>query len=176
MNKSILYLAILLASFTSCDASDDDTYSQVNQISRIKSFVEDQYLDYTVINNAIYVANIDDVVMVGEKIETGDSVYLYYAIFEFYSSIDDLVYTNMESMADDYNFYIDDASYEPLKIKYGTTDLYEGMNLALSGLVKEGTYIAFIPSSYVYGDRYNGVVTDNTSLAIYMYVENIIKN
>ncbi|MFI3262126.1 MAG: hypothetical protein R3Y26_04355 [Rikenellaceae bacterium] len=176
MNNKFLYLIVILLSFTSCGIDDSDTSSVVSQIARIKTFVESQYVDYFVIDNSIYVANIDDVVMVGEQIEVGDSVTISYAIFEFYSSIDDLVYTNIESIAEDYNFTIDGATYEPLKIKYGTTDLYEGMELSLYNLVEGATYIAFIPSSYAYGDKYNGVVTDNTSLAIYLYIDDITKN
>lgn len=175
MKRYISYAILLAVIFTSCKKSDDDYDSEIKQYERIESFLNSNYPGYTTMNG-VYRARLNVLPTQGEMVTKGDLVTVRYAIYGFKTKIDSLVLTNIESEAIKNGFNTEFFDLSPLEIEYGTTNIIEGMNIGLQNLKTDDSVYIFMPSSLGYGDKINGVVGKNKSLAVFINIISIKNN
>ena len=77
-------------------------------------------------------------------------------------------------MGDKSNYTLD-WSTEPLAIKLGSTEILEGLELALPGCREADSVQVYMSSNLAYGKKLIGVVPKNSMVAWYMKIEKVTK-
>lgn len=164
----------MFALITSCKKSDDYN-SDLKQRERIVSFLETSNYRYEQRDGA-YRTFLNTVVNTGDQLSIGDSVSYYYAIYKFKNKLDSLITTNIESEALQYGFDTQLLDFSPRNDHYGSTPMISGIKAGMIGARALDSLLILIPSEHGYGDKINGVVQKNTSLAAVINVISIKKN
>lgn len=169
-----ILILITTTLFTSCSKTDDSD-SYYSQCDRIESYLDGLYETYSTKNGVYYVSLDSEQPSDRVRLEVGDSASIYYYIYTFYSSPDSLLYTNIEDIATESGYQTSLFNFTPLKIKYGTTPLFEGFNLGLEGMGAQDSSIMLIPSDLAYGDNINGMADKNTTIMVFATITDITK-
>lgn len=180
MLQKLLYLISTVILVCSC-SSDEDPSSIESQRERILKYLKTNNLEYRLVNE-VYIVDIlqedntqeDDVQ--GNILGIGDSAELNFAIYQFNSTIGDLVNTNIDTVALEHGFENTLMTFESMKIKYGETPLISGLSRGINGIVEGQARNVFMTSEFGYGESITGTVPINTSLMMLLSIENIKKN
>lgn len=161
MRRYLLILTAAAFAVLSCDKEDrKNTYA--SQEAAIDSYVA----GFSTENRVVYRKGAVRVVLQeGTSIDTlkkGDSLYFYFSGYTFSHGKGSLFATNVEGL--------------PMKIKYGSDPLIEGLKNGLEGMrVGENGYIIF-SGQYGYGNQIMFTVPKMTPLLFDITIYKIIKN
>lgn len=114
-------------------------------------------------------------------VEMGDNIEIRFNAYTFTGSeptLANLYWSNIhETIIDvgDKSNYTLDWSTEPLTIKLGSTDILEGLELALPGCREADSVQVYMSSNLAYGKKLIGVVPKNSMVAWYMKIEKVTK-
>ncbi len=114
-------------------------------------------------------------------VEMGDNIEIRFNAYTFTGSeptLANLYWSNIhETIIDvgDKSNYTLDWSTEPLAIKLGSTDILEGLELALPGCREADSVQVYMSSNLAYGKKLIGVVPKNSMVAWYMKIEKVTK-
>ena len=110
------------------------------------------------------------------ELQPGDSAYLYFATYIFSSYNQELVYSNMSSVADSVDgLNTEYWSFDPYRIRLGATPMIGGLANGLPGCRQGDSVMLFIISDLAYADKQVGVISPNTPLMMIVNVEKVIK-
>lgn len=161
MRRYMLFLLAAAFVVLSCDKEDrKNTYA--SQEAAIDSYVA----GFSAENRVVYRKGSVRVVMQeGTSVDTlkrGDSLYFYYSGYIFNYGKGSLFATNVEGL--------------PLKIKYGSDAMIEGLKNGLEGMrTGENSYIMF-SGKYGYGNQIMFNIPKMTPLFFDITIDKIIKN
>lgn len=106
--------------------------------------------------------------------ETGDSIYMRFAVYIFSNGPGTLFATNDTSIVDNNDFSETESLYG--EIRLGTTDLVPGLEYGLEGVAEgEHCYIIF-SAKYGFNNTVVGIVPKLSPLFFDIYVDRIVKN
>ncbi len=114
----------------------------------------------------------------------GDSLAMYYAIYAFSGATSAatgagtgaLIYTNVETLlASDTILNRQYWSFDPLRVKLGTTPVIEGLELGLGGCRQGDSVQLYITSDLAYGGKSEGVIPRNTPVVFLLNIQNVKK-
>ena len=114
-------------------------------------------------------------------VEMGDNIEIRFNAYTFTGSeptLSNLYWSNIhETIIDvgDKSNYTLDWSTEPLAIKLGSTEILEGLELALPGCREADSVQVYMSSNLAYGKKLIGVVPKNSMVAWYMKIEKVTK-
>ena len=114
-------------------------------------------------------------------VEMGDNIEIRFNAYTFTGSeptLANLYWSNIhETIIDvgDKSNYTLDWSTEPLAIKLGSTEILEGLELALPGCREADSVQVYMSSNLAYGKKLIGVVPKNSMVAWYMKIEKVTK-
>ncbi len=163
---------LLLLGGCKVDTSDLDT-----QRANIEKFVETQYPTLYTVHSGVYRYITNGTREGAEQaamVETGDSLYFRFAAYMFSSSggLGTLYYTNYAALITPAGLPWSD---EPEAARLGVTKLLKGLEYGLPGCREGDTVQLFFPSDLGYGDKPNGIVSQNTPLAWEIAIEKVVK-
>lgn len=110
------------------------------------------------------------------RVEPGDSVWIDYAMYTFFSKPDSLFATNIEELAEEKGFDKRYISLEPLAIRYGDTELIKGFARGIENALEHDSLMIFVPSKLAYGNKLVGIVKKSTTIAIFADIKKIRKH
>lgn len=110
------------------------------------------------------------------RVEPGDSVWIDYAMYTFFSKPDSLFATNIEELAEEKGFDTRYISLEPLAIRYGDTELIKGFARGIENALEHDSLMIFVPSKLAYGNKLVGIVKKSTTIAIFADIKKIRKH
>ena len=110
------------------------------------------------------------------QLEQGDSVWIDYAMYTFFSRPDSLFATNIEAVAEQKGFDTDYMSFEPLAIEYGRSELMKGFARGIARALEGDSLMIFVPSGLAYGNKSVGIVKKSTTIAIFADIKKIRKD
>lgn len=114
-------------------------------------------------------------------VEMGDNIEIRFNAYTFTGSeptLSNLYWSNIhETIIDvgDKSNYTLDWPTEPLAIKLGSTEILEGLELALPGCREADSVQVYMSSNLAYGKKLIGVVPKNSMVAWYMKIEKVTK-
>ncbi|MFI3315514.1 MAG: FKBP-type peptidyl-prolyl cis-trans isomerase [Rikenellaceae bacterium] len=175
MNKKLIYILIIVftAQF-SCNRTEEyDTL--VMQKERILDYLVDYDLDYSV-RDDVYTVPLNTLENSSTMaISAGDSVYFNYASYTFVTAPVSLYTTNISEVAEDAGMAFE-GPFTPLGIKYGESDIIEGLEIGLRGLMQNDSVMLFIPSDLAFKDKAIGTLSEYCTLAMFIDIVEIVKN
>lgn len=188
---SVISVLVLLC-MSSCGSQEDTIPSQINAIERyLRSqgvYSQQEYeqdvtgtiTKYYTVQNGVYkyIVNRDREDRPDESLqsETGDSIILRFAAYVLSGSRPALYYTNIPELVDGVaNLNTQYWSFEPLRVKIGTTPIIKGMANALPYCQKGDSVVLFATSDLGFDDDPVGTVPINSTLMFGLNVENVIK-
>jgi len=110
------------------------------------------------------------------RVEHGDSVWIDYAMYTFFSKPDSLFATNIAALAVEKGFDTHYMSLEPLAVKYGDTELIKGFASGIESALEHDSLMIFVPSRLAYGNKMVGIVKKRTTIAIFADIKKIRKH
>lgn len=114
-------------------------------------------------------------------VEMGDNIEIRFNAYTFTGSeptLSNLYWSNIHKTiieVGDKSNYTLDWSTEPLAIKLGSTEILEGLELALPGCREADSVQVYMSSNLAYGKKLIGVVPKNSMVAWYMKIEKVTK-
>ncbi|MFI3322938.1 MAG: FKBP-type peptidyl-prolyl cis-trans isomerase [Rikenellaceae bacterium] len=169
----VIYLFLLLISVFSCGTlSEEET--DYGQMTLIEDYLDSNSITYSFRDNVYSVDMNSESVDTSVILEVGDSVYINYAAYLFSSGQGSLFGTNISDIAEENGFTSIDE-YEPLGIKYGVSEVIQGLTVGLRSSSVGDSTMLYMPSGMAYGDRRNGVVPEYSSIMMFVDVVEIVK-
>lgn len=176
---------------TACGVQEDAVPGQISTIERyLRSqgvYPYEEWLEdgtgaiqhyYTVQEGVYkYVVNGEREGRPGEsqQCERGDSVVFRFAAYVFTGSQNALFYTNIAGLAEGTGLNTDYWSFEPRRIKIGTTPVIKGLENALPYCCKGDSVALFITSDLGFDDNNIGTVPINSALLFALNIDDVIK-
>ncbi len=174
MLQRLFYISILLGAIISC--SDTVEHNRIDtEKSNIENWIDQSGIRATEIGGVYRLELSASPLTAPQLVEKGDSIYLNYAIFTFSSLPETLIDTNIRELAIDQQADTMFMNFDVKRLKYGTSDMINGLSKALAGSSKGASYAVVIPYEYGYGDKINGQVDSYTTLYIEYEVLDVIK-
>ncbi|MDE6483512.1 MAG: FKBP-type peptidyl-prolyl cis-trans isomerase [Rikenellaceae bacterium] len=110
------------------------------------------------------------------RVEPGDSVWIDYAMYTFFSKPDSLFATNIAALAEENGFDTHYMSLEPLAVKYGETEIIKGFARGINNALEHDSLMIFVPSELAYDNKMVGIVKKSTTIAIFADIKKIRKH
>ena len=173
--KNLIYILFMVIFTSSCEK---ETVKKIreDENKNIEAFIASTKLKYEQLTGDLYKLTISEVPEETNSVQNNDSVYINYIMSEFSTTgRGGIIDTNIKEVAIDAGITIFEEKFAPLGIKYGKTNLIEGVDIALKNSMNKGMYSIIIPFDFGYGTRYNGLVEPYTTLYFEYEVINIIK-
>ena len=168
-----IFLSISLI-FVSCEK--EETQNMIDsEREEINMFIESTKLKYENITSNLYKLTVLEVPEETNSVQKGDSVYINYVMSAFSSGRGGVITTNIKEISESSDLGIDNDLLVPFGIKYGSTSLIKGIDIALENSKDLGSYQVIIPFELGYGDKFNGIVSPYTTLFFEYEIINIIK-
>lgn len=173
MFKNIVLPLFVTIMMLSC-ANQEAVESVEDQKEYIESYLTTYDYDYTSLGG-VYRVVTPSKDPSGIYLESGDSLYFYFAQYLFGSSVGDAYYTNIYSVAAAYGMQTETMDFDAYGIEYGATPLIEGYELGFEGMQQGDTLMLYMTSDMAYGDTQASVVPKNQSIASLVIMEKIVK-
>lgn len=196
VKRLIVILPLLLLSFAGCEQEDTllserdkiENYltSSRNMVAEedLGSVIEDNPPFYNIFDRYAY-RHIVNYYEEGRNERTevawGDDLELRFRAYVFTGSepsLSTLYWTNVEEVILLLQQQSDSKlewSLEPLKVKLGTTEMLEGLELTLAGCRERDSVQVYMTSNLAYGKKLLGSVPKNSMIAWYMRIEKVTK-
>ncbi len=109
-------------------------------------------------------------------VDTGDSVYFYYAGYTNATATPALFATNIEEiLSTDQILNRQYLSFDPYGIKLGVSPLIKGLTVGLPGVRQGDSLQIYMPSELAFGGSQMGTVPASTPVMYMLMIENVVK-
>lgn len=170
-------VVILLSAFSliSCKKIDEDVSSS-KQVERIETYLATKTEPFTIDSDVYRVKTnvVDNSSNIA--LAVGDSLYIFYAQYIFNTAPGLLFNTNIKAVAEGDGIDSEAMVYEPLGLKYGESNIIAGLEIGLRNGIKGDSLMLYITSENAFKDKANGVVPKNSSIAMFVSIDKIVKN
>lgn len=179
LTASIIYFLFTCLFITSCTGISDDVVPA--QRERIERYLQNSNLEFTN-QNGVYV-HIGNAGRTGynnaTQIAAGDSVYFYFAEYEFTTSrLEPAFYSNRDWIIDELRDQGLSAVYwsrDIYKAKLGKTPLLKGVERGLPGCREGDSVRMFLTANMAYGENYISTLPLNSSVEWVIWIEEVKK-
>lgn len=183
MAKKYFILLFFITIFVACNSEEDTSLAE--QIVDIEDYLETAGYDYELISG-VYRFDRDTSISDSSSglinssnslvLEKGDSIFINYVAYVFDGGQSGVFDTNVLEIAEYLEYDLEARSFEPLGIKYGTTQVIKGLELGLSN-VSAGDFITIIfPCNLGYDSSVVGLVPSMSALSFDIDVIDIKSN
>ncbi|MCD7970651.1 MAG: FKBP-type peptidyl-prolyl cis-trans isomerase [Alistipes sp.] len=183
MKKIIAYILLLLAVMLTvrCNAEEDNAIA--DQRSRITTYLENNAEEdlWSEISGVFRyrIPGENAVQSTATEIERGDSVYFYFAGYEFTSTRQEpTFYTNLDYLIEERRLAGQNVIFmsdEPEKVKIGDTKLIRALEIGLTGCYQGDSVRLFLTSNLAYGANYVSTLPLDSSVEYAVLIDKVIK-
>lgn len=167
MRAKYFILLLILTIFVGCNPDKANDLNDQNK--KIVDYLEKEQRQYSVIDGVYKssrTARVSPEPLDTAEIfiENGDSVLINYVAQIFASAPAGVYDTNIFSIAKEVGLDTLAKNFEPLRIKYGTTQLISGIRNGLKGSKKGDSFSLFMPYTIGYGEKENGIIPGRSAI------------